>query len=31
MQENLIAGARRPDALGALEEERIAKTWQHYY
>jgi SAM-dependent methyltransferase len=31
MQGNLIDGAGRPDALRALEEARIAKTWQHYY
>ena len=31
MQENLIDGAARPGALRALEEARIANTWQHYY
>jgi len=31
MQENLINGAARPDALRALDKARIAKTWQQYY
>src|SRR5208282_3567009 len=31
MQENLTNGAARPDALRALDRERIAKTWQQYY
>jgi hypothetical protein len=31
MQENLINGAARPDALPALDKARIARTWQHYY
>jgi SAM-dependent methyltransferase len=31
MQENLVNGAARPDALRALNKARIAKTWQQYY
>jgi len=31
MQQNLINGPARPDALCALDKARIAKTWQHYY
>jgi hypothetical protein len=31
MQENLFNGAARPEALGASDKARIAKTWQQYY
>ena len=31
MQEKLVNGAARPDALRALDKARIAKTWQQYY
>lgn len=31
MQEKLLNGAARPDALRALDKARIAKTWQQYY